>query len=194
MMDFLKGKVLPIDWAINGAVVALTAAVGVAFAFGVVFSGGTKIEETRAKIAKVLDQVKQAKDIYGDHTRRQKQKDDMQKLVDEFKVRLPPEQEIPSLLQTFEGFGADIGLRVNLASLPRISDQRKETIPYQVKAVGNFHQIVLFINRLERYQRYFKVSDLKIGPQQMGVSEAQFTLSTYRFIESPGPVAEGEKK
>jgi Tfp pilus assembly protein PilO len=75
-------------------------------------------------------------------------------------------------------------LRVELSQMPRVTDERKETIPYSVTARGNFHQIIQFINRLERFQRYLKVSDLNIGKEDEGVAQASFTLSTYRFIQS----------
>jgi Tfp pilus assembly protein PilO len=64
------------------------------------------------------------------------------------------------------------------------TDSSKETIPYKVTARGTFHQIVSFINRLERDDRYLAISDLDIKEEQAGVSEATFTLSTFRFLKS----------
>jgi Tfp pilus assembly protein PilO len=107
----------------------------------------------------------------------------MQELVTQFQERLPESREIPTLLKQFEGFAGEIGLRVELSQMQRVTDARKETIPYSVVARGDFSQIVRFINRLERFQRYLKVSDLNIGKEEAGVAEATFTLSTYRFIE-----------
>jgi Tfp pilus assembly protein PilO len=68
-----------------------------------------------------------------------------------------------------------------------------------VRAFGDFHQIVGFINRIERYERYLKISDLIINEQKQGVSEAQFKLSTYRFLQKteaetpqqPGAASQG---
>ena len=76
---------------------------------------------------------------------------------------------------------------VELKNLPRIPSARRETIPYFVTAKGNFHQIVSFINKLERFQRYLKISDLKIGKEEDGVADATFTLSTFRFIQPTEP-------
>jgi Tfp pilus assembly protein PilO len=107
----------------------------------------------------------------------------MQELVTQFQERLPESTEIPTLLKQFEGFAGEIGLRVELSQMQRVTDAHKETIPYSVVARGNFGQIVRFINRLERFQRYLKVSDLNIGKEKEGIAEATFTLSTFRFIE-----------
>ncbi|HQK75497.1 MAG TPA: type 4a pilus biogenesis protein PilO, partial [Candidatus Hydrogenedentes bacterium] len=60
----------------------------------------------------------------------------------------------------------------------------KLTIPYRIVVRGSFHDIAEFINRLERFKRYLKVSELQVGPEKDGVSEAEFTLSTYTFVEN----------
>ncbi len=112
-----------------------------------------------------------------------KESEKMVKLVDLFEQRLPEQREIPNLLQKFERRGDDLGLRVGLVALPVTSDARKETIPYEVTALGSFHQIVSFINLLERDERYLKVSDLDIQEEEAGISEATFILSTFRFIQ-----------
>jgi len=64
-----------------------------------------------------------------------------------------------------------------------MTDANKETIPYEIIARGDFHEIVQFINLLERDQRYLKVSNLDIGEEIAGISEATFQLSTFRFIQ-----------
>ena len=72
---------------------------------------------------------------------------------------------------------------VELSPLARSQDERKETIPYSIVAHGSYHQIASFINRLERFKRYLKVSDLNVGPAKDGVITAKFTLNTYRFLQ-----------
>ena len=108
-------------------------------------------------------------------------------LVEQFEDRLPARGEIPTLLDQFEALARDVDVNVQLDTLPRTTDERKVTIPYNIHARGTFHQIANFINRLERFQRYLKVSDLNIGPEIAGICEASFTLSTFRFIEPKEP-------
>lgn len=185
MTEFLKGKVLPIDWAINGAIVGITVALAAAFVFAVILPTRASIQETEDSTATVALDIKKAERLSAEHEALEAESKGVQDLVRIFEERLPAEEEISALVETCEQLASEVGCTVKLAGLPRISDQHKDTIPYQVRAGGNFHQIATFINRLEKYKRFLKVSDLKIGPQQEGISEAQFTLSTYRFIESP---------
>ncbi|HOZ48983.1 MAG TPA: type 4a pilus biogenesis protein PilO [Candidatus Hydrogenedentes bacterium] len=184
MIEFLKGKVTPQDWVINGVIVAVAVALCVAFVFLVLMPQREKMDAVAKEITEVKADLDLARKTSENIQALREEARKMQNLVDQFEKRLPKEQEIPALLRTFESFGDEIGLRVNLASEPRQSDQRKETIPYSVNAQGDFHQIVMFINRLERYRRYCKISDLKISEELAGVSEAEFKLNTYLFLES----------
>ena len=60
-----------------------------------------------------------------------------------------------------------------------------EVIPYKAITDGQFHQIVSFINMLERDERYLKISDLDIDEEIEGISKATFVLSTFRFLNEP---------
>ena len=73
---------------------------------------------------------------------------------------------------------------IQLEPLDKTEDSRKLTIRYKVTASGSFHDIMTFVNQLERDDRYLKISDLDIGPEELFVSKATFTLSTYRFIQT----------
>jgi len=191
MLDFFKGTVTTTDWAIVGGIVTLTVLLCVGFYFMIYTKQLEEVARIETENAQVMEELNAAlvtaKNI--DDLREKASK--MRTLVKKFETRLPEQREINTLLTQFEKEARDVGLRVELGMLPRIkSDQRKETIPYSVSTKGSFDDIVTFINRLERYQRYLKVSDLKIGPQQDRISTATFILSTYRFKQSQ-PAAEG---
>lgn len=183
MREFLRGTVTPKDWAAVGGILGVTAVACVVFYFLVYGPQQTTIVEIDAKDKQVMADLKVARDTEKNIEQLRADAAKMQELVKRFEERLPETREIPTLLRQFESFAGEVGLRVELAQLPRVTDEKKETIPYSVKAYGSFHQIVSFINRLERFQRYLKVSDLKIGEEKEGVAESSFTLSTYRFIQ-----------
>ncbi len=195
MIEFLKGTVTKVDWAINAGIVALTIALCAIFAFLSMVPHTGRMETLQAEIVKKNEDLTTARTLSANIDELREEARDQQGLVDVFEKRLPKEQEIPSLLRTFEDYGDEIGLRVNLASKQLISDKEKETIPYGGGALWYFHQITTFVNLLERNPRYFKISELKIGEQEEGVSEAKFVLSTYRFIEAaPEEHKKGGKK
>lgn len=183
MLDILTGKVTAKDWMFVGGVLALTAVVAVVFYVFVIGHQKQKVEARRQELASVKKELGEARKIEENIDGLRKESEDMERLVDIFQKRLPSEREIPNLLRRFETIGGELGLKVQLASLPSRKESRTETIPYKVTATGEFHQIVGFINLLERDERYLKVSDLDIGEQEAGVSVATFVLSTFRFIE-----------
>jgi type IV pilus assembly protein PilO len=187
MIEFLRGKVTPPDMIFAGVVVAVAAAI---FA-GYYLVLHSKMQEEHATLRKELTEVqndlRQAREFEANIDSLREEARKWEELVTTFEQRLPDEREIPQLMRKFERLGYDSGLRVELSQLRSTKDTRKETIPYQVKAFGNFHQILEFINQLERHDRYLKISELNIEEEEAGVSEASFVLSTYRFIKATPP-------
>ena len=184
MRDLMRGKVTGRDWAFVGAVLGVTGLLAVAFYFLFYGPQQTKLAQVRRDIQEQRQELKKAIETQQNIDKLREDSAKMEQLVQLFEQRLPEEREIPSLLRQFERLGDDLGLSVELKTLPTTSDANKETIPYEVTALGNFHQIVSFINLLERDERYLKVSDLDIQEEEAGLSEATFTLSTFRFIQS----------
>ena len=182
MMDMMRGKVTRQDWVFVGIVLLLAALLFVGF----YFQGYRKIQDTIAlrndELKEVQQELKKAQELDAGIEALREEAREMSHLVDIFEKRLPEEREIPALLGRFERLGADIGLRVQLSSLPT---ENMEVIPYRAVAVGQFHQITTFINMLERDERYLKVTDLDIGEEASGISQATFVLSTFRFISEP---------
>ena len=191
MLDFFKGTVTPRDWLFVGVMLAISVLLFSGFYFLVYRQQDEKLAGLRTELDGKRAEFKVALKTQRNIADLRKESQKMQRLVELFEQRLPEEREIPNLLQNFERRGDDLGLRVGLVALPTTSDARKETIPYEVTALGPFHQIVSFINLLERDERYLKVSDLDIQEEEAGVSEATFILSTFRFIQ---PVSEEEEE
>ena len=183
MMELFKGSITPRDWAATGGLVGFTVLLYAAFIFVLYNPLQARLAATAAMDAQIQADLRVANRAEVNIEALRAEAAKMQELVTQFQERLPESREIPTLLKQFEGFAGEIGLRVELSQMLRLTDARKETIPYSVVARGNFHQIVGFVNRLERFQRYLKVSDLNIGKEEDGVAQATFTLSTYRFIE-----------
>lgn len=185
MTEFFKGTVTRKDWAVTGGIVAAAALLAVVFYFLIHSPQTMRLQEVEVQLSQVKEQLKTAQDKERDNDALEAETAKMDELVTQFEKRLPDTAEIPMLLKDFEAFAKEIGMRVELAMLPRVPDETKgkEEIPYSVAAWGDFHQIVSFINRLERFQRYLRVSDLRISEEKDGVAEASFTLTTFRFIK-----------
>lgn len=185
MKDFLAGTVTPRDWFFTVGILGTAAVI---FALFYVFVHQpqmerlTDIKEKDEILVKDLQQARKIAQSIDDLRDRMAK---IEQLVSVFEERLPSQHELASLLVEFENMANDQGLDVELSSLTPSRDGRKETIPYRIIARGPFHQIMTFINQLERYRRYLKITDLHIEPVKGNYlnSEAEFTLNTYRFIK-----------
>lgn len=182
MMDFLKGTVTPKDWAATAGILSVTAGIVVAFFFLVHQGQREEISLIKADDLQVFADLTEARRINGEINELRDETAKIEKLVGDFEERLPSTREISMLLKEFENMAAEEDIDVELAPLARSQDKNKETIPYKIVARGSYHQVASFINRLERFKRYLKISDLSVGPHEDGMTETQFTLNTYRFL------------
>lgn len=185
-MDFLKGKVTPKDWIAVGVMLSIVATVAVVYLFFVRSAQIEKLGRLQADNAAVVADLRQAHEKEKRIEALRLETAKIQQLVSDFEKRLPSQREIPTLVRQFEQMANDVGLSHALKPEAPIRDERKETLPYSVSTFGDFHQTASFINRVEKFERYLKVSNLKIEEEKEGVSKATFTLSTYRFL-APTP-------
>lgn len=186
MIEFLKGTVTPRDWAAVAGILGATAAMIITFYAIVHLHQKGELVQLHTDDNQVYGDLVQARRINKGIDALREETERTEKLVSEFEERLPSRREIPTLLKEFEAMAAEDDLDVELSPLTRSKDTRKETIPYSIVARGGYHQVVSFINRLERFKRYLKISDLNIGPSVQGVTTARFTLNTYRFLQTDG--------
>ncbi|NLN92332.1 MAG: type 4a pilus biogenesis protein PilO [Candidatus Hydrogenedens sp.] len=187
MSMFAKGKITRHDWAFVGIVLGVTALLFVAFYFFGFSKLKNEIKAGEAELAKVTKELKDAHDLTDGIEELRLEAQEMNHLVDTFEDRLPEERQIPALLARFEKLGNEMGLRVQLSSMPtrKTLNSDMEVIPYKAITDGQFHQIVSFINMLERDERYLKISDLDVEEEVEGISKATFVLSTFRFLNEP---------
>ena len=193
MLDMLKGKVTKQDWVYVGSIMAVTVIIAGALYYFLILAEQNRITARKQQLDSISKELESALKIKENITSLRDEKVLMAQLFDDFQKRLPEEREIPNLLQRFEKMGGEIGLRLEMVPADTRADGRIETIPFRVKAKGPFHQVVAFINLLESDERYLKVSDIDIGEEKVGVSEANFMLSTFRFLPDKDGSAGGAK-
>lgn len=194
MIELFRGKITIKDWAIFGLAVVIVIALFITAYLLLFVSQQNKIAQLQIEIRDLQKKINEAKKTVENYDKLQNQAKKMDNLVKLFNERLPEKREVPKLMKQFETMGDSLGLKTQLTPLPTTVDANKEVIPYQVVAKGSFHQIVAFINLLEKDQRYLKVSDLDIGPEKAGVCEAKFVLSTFRFVEQEDTGTQQQKK
>lgn len=195
MFDFFKGTVTPRDWAFCGVVLAIAIALAALF-FLVLHTGQQrKLEALAAQTATLENDLKVTRAYKASSKQNKEMAENIKMVVNTFEKRLPAKRDIIDILRRFEETGNQVfNAKPELIPLPPVPSGSKETIPLRVKAVGDFNQILTFINLLERDTRYFSVSefDIKADAQGQGLAEAQMTLNTFRFIESSASTEPGK--
>lgn len=182
-MDFLRGKMIPRDWMAVAMFLGVTAAIVGVFYYMVHKQTTDRIAITDSQNVNVSADLARAQQIAATLDELKENTDKIRGLVVAFERRLPSKREITRLVRVFEDMAAEESIDVDLSPMTVISTENKETIPYKIVATGPFHDVAGFINRLERYERYLKISDLEMDPYEDGVSTFTFTLNTYRFIQ-----------
>jgi len=108
----------------------------------------------------------------------------IEQLVARFEAKLPTRKEIPKLYRKFQLAAGDANVVVrSIEKLDEIKKPPRIEIPYEFKVSGSYHQVVTFINTLEMGERFVKISDVHFGEQERGISDAEFKLTTFLFVE-----------
>ena len=97
---------------------------------------------------------------------------------------LPEKTEIPSLLTSISQSGQDTGLK--FISFQPGADVVKDfygEIPVSLKMEGNFHNTVVFLDKVTGLNRIVNIRDIRIGGFKDGKVTTECTALTYKFIE-----------
>jgi type IV pilus assembly protein PilO len=116
----------------------------------------------------------------------------------EVMLSLPEKEEIPSLISAISASGQESGLEFLLFQ-PKGESRREfyAEIPVSIQVTGNFHNIVLFFDKVARLSRIVNIQDINIS-EAKGNSKTSdstklntsCTAVTYKFVEA---VAEKKK-
>ena len=154
----------------------ITIIAGIAgFLFFVVFvfyPGWVKRPALKKHNAEVFTQMARLKALNAKKPQLEKQKQEIQSLVDGFQKKLFTEEETAFLLGRISKLAQDAQIEL-LASKP-FSDVEEFPDPYskkykkyvyQITVQGSYHQIASFVSLLESYKQYFQIQMLGIVPQ-----------------------------
>ena len=133
----------------------------------------------------------------------QKYQKEIKEAKGEFKevmLSLPEKEEIPSIISAVSASGKESGLEFLLFQ-PK-DENRKDfyaEIPVSIQVQGNFHNVVVFFEKVARLSRIVNIRDIKIS-RESGQGKAKTsdssklstscTAVTYKFVE---PVAKKKK-
>jgi len=169
----------------------------------VYFSYFPKIK-TQKKLSKEIMQLEKRLIVAKRNARDlQKYQKEIKEAKGEFKevmLSLPEKEEIPSIISAVSASGKESGLEFLLFQ-PK-DENRKDfyaEIPVSIQVQGNFHNVVVFFEKVARLSRIVNIRDIKIS-RESGQGKAKTsdssklstscTAVTYKFVE---PVAKKKK-
>ncbi len=136
----------------------------------------------------------------------QKYKDQVSQLQEELKkalTQLPNEKEIPEILKTISTLGKESNLEFTLfRPKPEQPQQFYANVPIELVALGNYHNVGIFFDKVSKLPRIINVVDFNMAKAKdvKGKSETEIFLKTscmirtYRFIEKKSEEKKSEKK
>ena len=134
-----------------------------------------------------VNELNAAKELAAREVELEEELRNLDETVRKFEAKLPTRKTLPRLYREFQEAAGQAGVKVKgIRKLEEIGGATLVTVPYSFSVSGTYHQLGTFINMLECGGRIMKVSKLHIGEQNLGVSSAEFTLSTYLFKGESG--------
>jgi type IV pilus assembly protein PilO len=155
------------------------------------------------ELSKLAKELTESKAITRDL---QKFKEQVQKLNEELKIaltQLPNEREIPEILKNISSLGKESNLEFTLfRPKPEEPQQFYAKVPIELVALGSYHNIGIFFDKVSKLPRIINVVDFNMTRAKdiRGKSETEILvktscmINTYRFIEKKSEEKKSEKK
>ncbi len=151
-----------------------------------------ELKVAQLELNKLTNELNNSKAIARDL---QKFKEEVERLNVELKTaltQLPNEKEIPEMLKTISSLGKESNLEFTLfRPKPDEPQQFYAKVPIELVALGSYHNIGIFFDRVSKLPRIINVVDFNMTRAKdiKGKSETEIVvktscmINTYRFIE-----------
>jgi type IV pilus assembly protein PilO len=159
---------------------------------------------TKAELGKLRKELTVSKDIARDL---EKFKAQVTKLNEELKnalTQLPNEKEIPEILKNISSLGKESNLEFTLfRPKPEVPQQFYAQVPIELVALGSYHNVGTFFDRVSKLPRIINVVDFNMTrakdvkgkiAETENLVRTSCMINTYRFIEKKSEEKKGEKK
>ena len=167
---------------------------------------GDSISDVETKVKQVAKQQEQLdRDfiektaIANDLNRFRKEKELLERQLDEALAELPEEKNIDELLQLFQDRAQKAGLEINtIEPGAEKTEGFYARIPIPMTVTGNFHEVATFFDALGRLRRIVNIGQIGMdAPKDVKgrlVVNAKFVLTTFMFVDQKAQDAGKGKK
>lgn len=184
-MDLFKNRVITkVDWVIIAASLFLLVIISIFYVLLVSYMNG-QIADVTQKIIEAEAKLEETRAIAARKEILLQELQEVRQRIASFEGRLPTEKEIPKLLNQFQQIAEQSPVKYRSITAEPIQEQELFIrIPFKVQVDGTYPAIGEFLRSLEFGDRFIKVENVEIGPEEEDGSEANFTISTYMFVSN----------
>jgi type IV pilus assembly protein PilO len=186
--------------------VAILVAIAGLYLYALIIPLQDELKVAKAELRKLEQELNNSKAITRELPKFREQ---VAKLNEELKnalTQLPNEKEIPEILKTISSLGKESGLEFTLfRPKPEEPQQFYAKVPIELVALGNYHNVGIFFDKVSKLPRIINVIDfnmarakdtkgIKGGVDRELLLKTSCMINTYRFIEKKSEGKKSETK
>jgi len=150
----------------------------------------SRISLLRKNIAQKKAEIQEAKIMVSKKPQLEREFQTVQKLIKEYKDRMPGGDEIPGFLSSLTDIANEHKVELMSIDPGKLKTSDKACIyteyPIALGIKGGYHQIARFVNKLENLKRFVKISQISISSDKKDAltQDANIYLSIFIFQET----------
>ena len=162
-----------------------------------------EIVEKKGKLAQLNAQITELRILEGRMAALIEKVKKLEEDLNKLKKIMPPTPEPSELIRRLEGIAKRSRIEVHSTKFSRLREREfYREYPIALSISANYHDLILFLDRLSKEKRIFNISNLKLSGSRKGsyTLKATFTATTYVYKEPKrekpdgGPGAKNKNK
>jgi type IV pilus assembly protein PilO len=183
--------------------VAILIAIAGLYLYLLIVPSQDELKVAKAELSKLEVELSTNKAIASELPRFKEQVAELNEELKKALTQLPNEKEIPEILKSISSLGKESGLEFILFKpKPEEPQQFYAKVPIELVALGNYHNVGIFFDKVSKLPRIINVIDFNIARAKdtKNINDRELLLktscmiNTYRFIEKKSEEKKSEKK
>jgi type IV pilus assembly protein PilO len=171
------------------ALLMLLVMIAVGFYYFVYMPKDKQIKGSRSRLNTLSSEVQVLQTIEAKNKEYKRMITELSGQLDQARLQLPGEREIPVLLEQIAKFGKEAGIEfISFRPAPEVPRDFYNEVPMALAIRGPFHNIGLFLDKISHYPRIISVSNLTMGNAQEKegylMLTSTCTATTYRYVQA----------
>ena len=162
---------------------------GGAFYYFLYMPKAAQIAASKNRLNTLASEVQVLQTIEAKNKEYKRMIDELSGQLDQARLQLPGEREIPVLLEQIARFGQESGIEfMSFRPSPEIPKDFYNEVPMALAIRGPFHNIGLFLDKISHYPRIISVQNLTMGNPLVKegylMLTSTCTATTYRYVQA----------